>query len=398
MSSRLAPAAAQAGAKVMVWASASTRAGRPKGRMQRGGGVAHIQVGQDRQTGIVHHFLQDGVVFGLVALVHRLADEQAVHNAEHAGFLEGGEHPAVLVRGGLLLAGFQQQEPAAPVLQRGEEAVAAADGRGIGIAGAVEQIKQRVDAAAEDGAAEPGRALQQQEALVRVGGHLGAGGFGGEIGAAVVPDRAGGDLPDGAGADQFLKIPAGVGQHPGAELAHIRQKALAVEGGQPQLVEHQVVDRRVRKAQEDLGAQGAFQLPPAEKAGQQPVGVVPADGAEDHVGLLVPESLQQIGGPGFGVGGQVSPAGQRVGCKFDPQAQVPQPLQAQVQLVPDEVFPQRTGRQADDGDGLDHGGRLPSRLDGPGPPEKNSSPSADMRRRRRHRQGNFAANCVRGTQ
>ena len=27
-----------------------------------------------------------------------------------------------------------------------------------------------------------------------------------------------------------------------------------------------------------------------------------------------------------------------------------------------------------------------------------ASPSADMRRRRRHRQGNFAANCVRGTQ
>ena len=178
-----------------------------------------------------------------------------------------------------------------------------------------------------------------------------------------------------AGADQFLKIPAGVGQHIGAELAHIRQKTLAVEGGQPQLVEHQVVDRRVRKAQEDLGVQGAFQLLPAEKAGQQPVGVVPADGAEDHVGLLVPESLQQIGGPGFGVGGQVSPAGQRVGCKFDLQAQVPQPLQAQVQLVPDEVFPQRTGRQADDGDGLDHGGRLPSRLDGagPGPPEKSQA-------------------------
>ena len=141
-----------------------------------------------------------------------------------------------------------------------------------------------------------------------------------------------------------------------------------------------MVDRRVRKAQEDLGAQGAFQLPPAEKAGQQPVGVVPADGAEDHVGLLVPESLQQIGGPGFGVGGQVSPADQRVGCKFDPQAQVPQQLQAQVQLVPDEVFPQRSGRQADDGDGLDHGGRLPSRLDGPGPPEKSQAAAERVRR------------------
>ena len=97
----------------------------------------------------------------------------------------------------------------------------------------------------------------------------------------------------------------------------------------------------------------------AEEIGQKPVGIVPTDRTEDHIDRRVAEGITQVGGAGFGVGGDVIPAAQRVRAELHLHAPGPQALQPDFELVAHKILAQGTGRKADDADGFDLHGSSP---------------------------------------
>ena len=118
-------------------------------------------------------------------------------------------------------------------------------------------------------------------------------------------------------------------------------------------MQHEVVDRRVGKAEEELGADGVFQLVVPEKIRQQAIGIVPADGGHDQVDLRVAEELQQIGGPRLGMIPDKGQTLQGVGGEADLQAIGLQSPDAALKLVADKGFPEHAAREADDADRFD---------------------------------------------
>ena len=216
------------------------------------------KIADDGLFRIVHDLLQNRAVLGVVYLILGLADQDAAHGLQYARVFEVQERRTVLLGPGPLLAGFQEQNAALPVLRRGKEPVLRADRRRVGIAPAVKEIEQRADAAAQNFPAKDRAALQKLEAAVFVGDGADTELLGAEARMLLIPEGAGADLGDAPGLDELLKILPGIGQHLGAELADLRQERLAVEARQAQLVEHQVVHRRVGKAKEGLLRHGVF--------------------------------------------------------------------------------------------------------------------------------------------
>ena len=120
-----------------------------------------------------------------------------------------------------------------------------------------------------------------------------------------------------------------------------------------------MVDRGVRKAEKNLFADRALQLAAAEQVRQQPVGIVAADGAQNHLRRGVGERLQQVGGARLRVGAQIAAPAQRVVGKADVQPALRQPRQSALQLVARKRLAQRAAGQAGDDDVSDH--NFPSR-------------------------------------
>ena len=111
----------------------------------------------------------------------------------------------------------------------------------------------------------------------------------------LVPDRTGPDLGNTPGLDELLKVLPRVGEHLLVQFTKLGQKGLTVKGGEPQLVEHEVVGRRVREAEEGLlvSLYRGGKLTAAEEIRQQTVGIVPADGGHDEVDLRIAEGLAE---------------------------------------------------------------------------------------------------------
>ena len=74
-------------------------------------------------------------------------------------------------------------------------------------------------------------------------------------------------------------------------LTDIRQKRLPVKRIQPQLMQHQVIDRRIGKPQKDFFVQRFLQFLMFKQIRQQPIGIVPTDRAQDHIDGIVRKCL-----------------------------------------------------------------------------------------------------------
>ena len=120
-------------------------------------------------------------------------------------------------------------------------------------------------------------------------------------------------------------------------------------------MQHHVVDRCVGKAEKHFAGDGPAQFIVVEQIGEQPIGVVPADGAEDHINLRVAERLQQVSGPRLRVRGQVVDAVQGIWHKLHVYAVPGQALQPNLDFVLCKRLSQHAAGQADDSDVSNHG-------------------------------------------
>ena len=313
-------------------------------------GVADVEVGENRQRRIAHHLDDDPLVLLEEHLVHGLAAEHARHGPEHPRALQGLQHAAVVLRAGALLAGFQQQNLAPPVVQRGEQPVPFANGHAVGVAVMIEDVIEGLQTATQNLPMECGCTLEQLEALVCMALARRADGARRPVRALIIPYVAGRDLPDAPGAQQLPEVPRRVGQHFVFHLAHVRQEGLAVECVQPQFVQHQVIHRGIGKAQEDFRLQRPPQRIVFKQMRREAVGVVPADGAEDHVDGLILKGLNQILRALLRVVPYIFNARLRVGHHLHVHAVGRKPLQADVHLVLYEVLADGARRQAHDCD------------------------------------------------
>ena len=157
-----------------------------------------------------------------------------------------------------------------------------------------------------------------------------------------------------AGVDQLLEETARVGVHLRTQFADVRQERLAVEGPQPHPMQHEVVDGGVGEAQKHLVGGGPLQRAVFKQIRQQTVGVVPADGAQDHVDLRIAEGLEQVLRPLLRVGLYIVQAPERMGHEPDVQAQGLQSAQADLHLELHERLAEDAARKADDCDVPDH--------------------------------------------
>ena len=169
-----------------------------------------------------------------------------------------------------------------------------------------------------------------------------------------IPDITGDDLPDPACRDQLLKVPAGVGKHLRPKFTDIRKKALPIEGVQPHLVQHKVVDGGIGESKENLLRNGLPQLIMVKQIRQQPEGIVPADGAEDHVDLRIAKSLQKVLRPLLRMLSDVIDTLQRVGHELDLQPVFPQPAEPDLYFKLDKFLSDDTAGETDDPDRLYH--------------------------------------------
>ena len=195
---------------------------------------------------------------------------------------------------------------------------------------------------------------QQLESVVFIGGHRRADLIGAEILAGLVPGVARCDRRDVPGADQFFKVPPRIRQHVRAELANIGQERLPVKRGQTDLVQHEMIDRCVGKAEKNFVRHGFLQCIVLKEIRRKPVGVVAADGAEDHVHLGVAEGGEQIRCPRLGMRPQVCHAHLCVRHVFDGQSKCVQAFFADFQLMRDKGFTEHAARQADNSDCFHH--------------------------------------------
>ena len=87
---------------------------------------------------------------------------------------------------------------------------------------------------------------------------------------------------------------------------------------------------------------------------KQSVCVIPADGAEDHIDLRIPESLQQISGALIRMIFYIFDPFESVRHELHVQTKVFQTFDPDLQLVLYKIFPDRSCRQTDDSDILYH--------------------------------------------
>ena len=113
--------------------------------------------------------------------------------------------------------------------------------------------------------------------------------------AFLIPYIAGCNFPDCSGPDQFLKVFPGVGMHFRTDLTDIRKESLSVKCTQPRFVQHQVIDRGVGKAEKHLVRYCFCQFIVFKQIRQQPVGVITADRAQNHISFRIPESRMAYG-------------------------------------------------------------------------------------------------------
>ena len=71
----------------------------------------------------------------------------------------------------------------------------------------------------------------------------------------LIPDVARLNFCNFPGLNQLFKIGCRIWKHFMIHLTDIRQKRLPVKGIQPQLMQHQVIDRRIGKPQKDFFVQ-----------------------------------------------------------------------------------------------------------------------------------------------
>ena len=164
--------------------------------------------------------------------------------------------------------------------------------------------------------------------------------------SAVSNDAA--DAADAAAREKLLKILPGVGQHRPVQLADVREERLAVKCRQPDLVQHHVVDRCVGKAEKHFAGDGPAQFVVVEQIGEQPIGVVPADGAEDHIDLRVAERREKIRRAILRMVLYMLDTGERVRHEPDVEPIVRKALCADIQLMLCKALPQHTGGKAHD--------------------------------------------------
>ena len=129
-----------------------------------------VEIADDRQRRVVDDLDQKLLVHVLAFAVHRLANQHAIDGAEHSGVFEMRQSRAVFFWRHPLLAGFQQQNFALPVLSRGEKVVFSAELRHICISRTIKEIVECVNAAAENFPREYRAALQKPETIVGVRG------------------------------------------------------------------------------------------------------------------------------------------------------------------------------------------------------------------------------------
>ena len=91
-----------------------------------------------------------------------------------------------------------------------------------------------------------------------------------------------------------------------------------------------------------------LQLTVAEQGGQQAVGVVPADGAEDHIDLRVAERREKIRRAILRMVLYMLDTGERVRHEPDVEPIVRKALCADIQLMLCKALPQHTGGKAHD--------------------------------------------------
>ena len=118
-------------------------------------------------------------------------------------------------------------------------------------------------------------------------------------------------------------------------------------------MEHEVVDRGVGKAEEGLGGQGAGELVFLEEGGQEAIGIVAADGAEDPVDRGIPEGIQKVLRAGLGMIFQKVEPVEGMGHKADGHTKLFQPAQTEPALVGQKAFAEHSAGQAHDGKRFD---------------------------------------------
>ena len=169
--------------------------------------------------------------------------------------------------------------------------------------GIVKHIIYCFNATAQDFAGEYGIALQQFKSAIRMPHPFDANLRFIKCRAFTIPDIARAYLLYCAGCEQFLKILPRIGQHFIFKLAHIRQKRLAIKRMDACFMQHEMIHRRIGKAEKNLlaisGRMQQFIM--SKQMRQQPVGVISANGAQYHVDRRITKSIQQILRAGFGM-------------------------------------------------------------------------------------------------
>ena len=113
-------------------------------------------------------------------------------------------------------------------------------------------------------------------------------------------------------------------------------------------MQHKVVDGGIGKAEKHLLGNGLPQFVMVKQIRQQPEGIVPAVGAEDHVDLRVAKSLQKVLRPLLRMLSDVINAPERVGHELDLQPIFPQPAEPDLYFKLDKFLPDDAAGEADD--------------------------------------------------
>ena len=249
--------------------------------------VEVVQNWQMPQSLLLRHYLEQHLlVFLIVDLSLRLAHHDAADYPQYPLCGQAAQGIGQSRRGGLFLAGLQQEQGALPLLWRRPD-------------GCAHRHAKDIDAAAHQLPLYLSAALQQ---LVAVG--LGAQTLC-DVHILLVPwdivirpaGAGGHHIARAVGKQQAAHRLPGVIKHADifAELAHHRGP---VEGNKPRPLHHQVIDGGVGVAHEDFGV-----VPHHRKVdvGQGADGVVPADGAENGGNRPVAKGVHQVLRPQLGM-------------------------------------------------------------------------------------------------
>lgn len=111
-----------------------------------------------------------------------------------------------------------------------------------------------------------------------------------------------------------------------------------------------MVDGRIRKAEKDLvrAGNGGLELAVCKEVRRKAIGIVPADGAEDHIDLRVAERREKVRRAILRMIFYILDTGERVRHEPDVEPIVRKALCADIQLMLCKALPQHTGGKAHD--------------------------------------------------